>query len=509
MGMKLQGMAPPVRVFDDSGIYRDDHGVLHYISQPASIVEMLVNSVTNSPAAIAVQEVSGPGITYLELLDRVEITAGGLVESGVSPGDRVGMLLGNGIDWVVAFFAIAFSGAVIVPINTRLAQNEIDYIVADSGVKYVFRPGNAFPTGQPFRYVGAGRSDLAQVLYTSGTTGFPKGAMLSNDNVLSNIETGLRIVPLTRHALRNLVSVPLFHVTGSNAQMVPTIALGGTLVVMPVFDVKAFIAAIRDYEIDTLVSVPAIYWFALVQPEFETLDTSRVKCVLYGGAPMPPDLVHRLMKAFPNARVGNGFGLTETSSVATFLPHEYAEAHAESVGFPAPTTEVDLFEVDPQTGVGELLVRGSNVAMGYWNKPDATREAFVDGWLHTGDLARIDPDGLVTIVDRKKDMINRGGENVYCVEVENVLAEFPGVFEVAVIGVPDEMMGEKVGAIVVPVPGAPFSAQAMVEFARTRLADYKVPQYVWVKDGMLPRNAGGKVLKPELRTEAKWGLALF
>ena len=507
--MKVRVMAPEVKVFDDTGIYRDDHGVLHYVSQPGSIVEMLLSSVSDSPSAIAVQEVSGPGITYLELVNRVEVTAGGLVESGILPGDRVGILLGNGIDWVVAFFAIAFAGGVIVPINTRLTQHEIDYIVADSGAKYVFRPGDAFLTGRPFRYLGAGRFDLAQVLYTSGTTGFPKGAMLSNDSVLSNIETGLRIVPLTRHALRSLVSVPLFHVTGSNAQMIPTIALGGTLVVMPVFDVKAFIAAIRDYEIDTMVSVPAIYWFALVQPEFESLDTSRVKCVLYGGAPMPPDLVHRLMMAFPNARVGNGFGLTETSSVATFLPHEYAETHPESVGFPAPITEIGLFEVDPHTEVGELLVRGSNVAMGYWNKPDATKEAFVDGWLHTGDLARIDSNGMVAIVDRKKDMINRGGENVYCVEVENVLAEYPGVFEVAVIGVPDEMMGEKVGAVVVAIPGAPFVPQGMVEFARTRLADYKVPQFVWVKEGMLPRNAGGKVLKPDLRGEAKWGPALF
>ena len=223
---------------------------------------------------------------------------------------------------------------------------------------------------------------------------------------------------------------------------------------------------------------------------------------------MPPDLVHKLMAAFPSARVGNGFGLTETASIATFLPHEYAGDHADSVGFPVPVTEVDLFEPDPHTGAGELLIRGPNVAMGYWNMPEATRDTFVDGWLHTGDMARI-VDGLVIIVDRKKDMINRGGENVYSVEVENVLAAYPGVLEVAVIGVPDEMMGEKVGAVVVPVPGVSFDVAEMVSFARTKLADYKVPQYVWVRQEGLPRNAGGKVLKPRLRAEAQWEQVVF
>ncbi len=507
--MDYQGIFPPVKVFDDSDIYRDSQGVLHYTHQAESLQEMMVSAAASHGDITALQEVDGDGISYDELMDRIQRTAGGLAALGIAPGDRVGILLNNSIDWVVAFFAIAFAGAVIVPINTRLAEREIDFIISDSGTKYLFRPGEAFPSGEPMRYLESKRGDLAGILYTSGTTGFPKGAMLSNDNFLSNIETGIRVVPLTREPLKSLVSVPLFHVTGSNAQMIPTLALGGTLVIMPAFEVKSFISAIERYQIDTMISVPAIYWFALAQPEFANLDTSGVRYVLYGGAPMPPDLVHRLMKAYPNARVGNGFGLTETSSIATFLPHEYAESHPESVGFPAPTTEVDLFEVDPETGVGELLIRGSNVAMGYWNNSQSTAATFEDGWLHSGDMARIDPNGLISIVDRKKDMINRGGENVYCVEVENVLAEFPGVFEVAVMGVPDEMMGEKVGAVVVPVPGVPFDVGAMVDFARTKLADYKVPQYVWVKQDMLPRNPGGKVLKPQLRAEAKWGMAIF
>ncbi len=179
---------------------------------------------------------------------------------------------------------------------------------------------------------------------------------------------------------------------------------------------------------------------------------SRVRWISYGGAPIAESLVEQIKQAFPGARVGNGFGLTETSSLSTFLPHEEAAAHADSVGFAMPVVDLAIDEPDEETGVGELLVRGPNVVQGYWNKPAETAEAFVDGWLHTGDLGRIDEDGLLYIVDRKKDMINRGGENVYSIEVENVLAAAPGVGEAAVVAVPDEMMGEKVGAVIVPAP---------------------------------------------------------
>jgi acyl-CoA synthetase (AMP-forming)/AMP-acid ligase II len=254
--------------------------------------------------------------------------------------------------------------------------------------------------------------------------------------------------------------------------------------------------------------VPAIYWLAMQQPEFAQTDTSGVRSLSYGGAPIAPALVAEIKQKFPTARVGNGFGLTETSSVATYLPDEYAAEHADSVGFPAPVCEVDLFEPDPGTGVGELLIRGGNVVAGYWQKPEQTAETFVDGWLHSGDLARIDDLGLVSIVDRKKDMINRGGENVYCVEVENALARLQGVGEVSVVGVPDSMMGEKVGAVVVPLPGATISPADVVAFAREQLADFKVPQYVAMRGEPLPRNPGGKVLKPVLRTETEWGAAL-
>ena len=185
--------------------------------------------------------------------------------------------------------------------------------------------------------------------------------------------------------------------------------------------------------------------------------------------------------------MGNGFGLTECSSIATYLPHEYAESRPETVGFAAPVVDLELADADPDSGVGELLIRGPNVCAGYWNKPEQTAETFVDGWLRTGDVARIDEQGFVSIVDRKKDMINRGGENVYCVEVENALAAHPAVFEVAVVGVPDTMMGEKVGAVIVPLPGAEFDAESVLAHAREQLADFKVPQYLATRGEPLPR----------------------
>ena len=257
-----------------------------------------------------------------------------------------------------------------------------------------------------------------------------------------------------------------------------------------------------------LTSVPAIYHALTRHPKFADADLGAVRYVSYGGAPIAPDLVHRLQTAFPDARVGNGFGLTETSSVSTYLPDEYAAEHADSVGFAAPVVDLDVAEPDPGTGVGELLIRGPNVVAGYWRKPEQTAETFVDGWLHSGDLARIDDDGRVSIVDRKKDMINRGGENVYCVEVENALAAHPDVGEVAVIGVPDSMMGEKVGAVVVPRPGCTPDVASLTSFAREQLADFKVPQFVSVRGEPLPRNPGGKVLKAQLRDETEWGAPL-
>jgi acyl-CoA synthetase (AMP-forming)/AMP-acid ligase II len=489
--------------FDTSGIERGADGIARYTDRPESLVAMLRATADRAGDREAIVELGGERLTYAELWDRAARVAGGLQGAGVGVGDRVAIRLGNGADWVIAFWGAQLLGAVVVPVNTRFADSEVQYVLDDSGASYVFEEGAQLPDGDPFVAEGLEPDDLAAIFYTSGTTGFPKGAMLTHANFLSNTETARRVVGLPREVdLRTLVSVPLFHVTGCNSQLLVACDLGGTTVIMPAFEVKAFLEAIAAERIDMLTTVPAIYWLAISQPEFADTDVSSVQWASYGGAPIAPELVRRIMQAFPNARVGNGFGLTECSSIATFLPHEHAQARPETVGFAAPVVDLDVLDPDDE-GAGELLIRGPNVCAGYWRKPEQTAETFVDGWLHTGDVAKIDGEGFVQIVDRKKDMINRGGENVYCVEVENALAACPGVGEVAVVGVADDMMGEKVGAVIVPAPGHQFDVEVVLARAREQLADFKVPQFVCVLGEPLPRNPGGKVLKAQLR-EAQW-----
>jgi long-chain acyl-CoA synthetase len=491
--------------FDRNGTEVGPDGVRRYTGLPQNLLHLLRAAVDAHPDSEALVELGGERVTYRQLWDRAARVAGGLRAAGVAPGDRVANRLSNGNDWVYTFWGTLLAGAVVVPVNTRFAAPEVRYVIEDSGAAYVVEPDSELPDGAPLAVTDQAHTDLAGIFYTSGTTGFPKGAMTTHENFLSNIETCLRCLGLSRHEqLSTLISVPLFHVTGCNSQLLVVTAVGGTSVIMPAFEVTAFLRAIADERIAVLTTVPAIYWLALQQPGFADIDTSSVRALSYGGAPIAPDLVHRLQAAFPTARVGNGFGLTETSSVSTYLPDEYAAEHADSVGFAAPVVDLDVAEPDPATGVGELLIRGPNVVAGYWRKPEQTAETFVDGWLHSGDLARIDAEGLVFVVDRKKDMINRGGENVYCVEVENALAAHPAVGEVAVVGVPDSMMGEKVGAVVVPLPGRALDPQELVTFAAERLADFKVPQFLAVRSDPLPRNPGGKVLKPPLREQTHW-----
>ena len=499
-------------IFDLTGVTRGPDGIKRYEGLPRNLVHMFRAAVDRDGAAEAVVETGtaetggGPRLSYATLWDRATRVAGGLRGLGVQRGDRVAIRLGNGVDWVLAFLGAVLADAIVVPVNTRFTDEEANYVVTDSGAVHVFMPGDPLPDGDPLAVDDAEPSGPAAIFYTSGTTGFPKGAVTTHENFLSNAETCRRVLAADPAGLRTLISVPLFHVTGCNSQLLVALYVGGTAVIMPVFEVAAFLRAISEERIDTMVTVPAIYWLAINQPAFASTDISRVRSVAYGGAPIAPDLVTRLAKAFPQARLGNGFGLTETSSVSTFLPHEFV-AHADSVGFPAPVCDVRLDTVLPD-GTGELLIRGPNVVSGYWNKPDATAQAFADGWLYSGDMARIDDEGLVYLVDRRKDMINRGGENVYCVEVENALAGAPGVYEAAVLGVPDEMMGEKVGAVIVPTPGAELDVAAVIDYLGAHIADFKIPQYVAVSAAPLPRNPGGKLLKRRLRDDTDWAAAI-
>jgi acyl-CoA synthetase (AMP-forming)/AMP-acid ligase II len=493
--------------FDDTGVQPDGNGARRYPGLHQSLVEMLGDSVQASPRAEALVEVGGARLSYAELWDGAARVGGGLREAGISPGDRVAIRLPNSINWVLAFFGGLMAGAVVVPVNTRLTEAEADYIIGDSGSCYVFEPGSALPDGNPLVHESAVRSDVAAIFYTSGTTGFPKGAMHTHENVLANVETVYRVTDIPRDAggeMRTLVVVPLFHVTGCHSQTLPALRIGGAAVIDTSFDGRRMIVTLEQERITACTAVPAIYYYILNHPDFTPAKVAGVRWASYGGAPIAPDLVHQIGERFAGARLANGFGLTECTSIATLLPHEWAAAHADSVGFAAPHAEVaiDPTSFGPDAGLGEILIRGQSVCAGYWNKPEATAQTFVDHWLRTGDVGRVDPDGLVFVLDRIKDMINRGGENVYCVEVENALIGAPGVGEVAVVGVPDAMMGEKVGAVLVPLPGATVDRDAVLSYAREHLADFKVPQFIAVRSEPLPRNPNGKVLKATLRKAA-------
>jgi acyl-CoA synthetase (AMP-forming)/AMP-acid ligase II len=468
---------------------------------------MLRGSVERDPGATAIAEVGGQTLTYEELWDRASRVAGGLRAAGLQRGDRAAIVLPNGVDWVLAFWGTQLAGAVAVPVNTRFSEPEVEYVISDSGARHVFQPGDALPDGDPVVVEDVSPDDLAAIFYTSGTTGFPKGAMTSHANFLANTENAFRCISVDRAegpSLATLINVPLFHVTGCNSQLLVIAELGGRAFILTnPLDLDGFLRTVSEERVQMLTSVPAIYHALTRHPQFAETDLGHVRWVSYGGAPIAAAAVHKFMAAFPSARVGNGFGLTETSSLTSFLPHEDAPDHADSVGFAMPVVDLTLHEPDSETGVGELLVRGENVVQGYWNKAEATAETFVDGWLHTGDLARIDEDGLLYIVDRAKDMINRGGENVYSIEVESALAGAPSVVETAVVPVPDEMMGEKVGAVI--VAGPDFELDAVIAHVRERIADFKVPQYVALREEPLPRNPGGKVLKKQLREETEWG----
>jgi long-chain acyl-CoA synthetase len=498
--------------FDMSDVGRGSDGVAHYIGRPASLPQLLHASVDRDAAAPAVVEVGGGSLTYGELWERAARVAGGLSELGIARGERVAIRLSNGIDWVLAFFGAQLAGAVVVPVNTRFTEDEVRYVEEDSGARFTFAAGNPLPDGSPLVVEDLAPEELAAIFYTSGTTGFPKGAMTSHQNFTTNSESAFRCLSIDRSegpGIASLISVPLFHVTGCNSQLIPSLELGGRVEILTSpLDIDGFFEAVGEHRVSHLVSVPAIYHAVVRHPRFAELDVSGVRWVSYGGAPIAESLVRELENAFPNARLGNGFGLTECSSLASFLPHEEAAEHADSVGFAMPVVDLAIEDPDPQSDVGELLIRGANVVLGYWKRPEATTETFVDGWLHSGDLGRLDDAGLLYIVDRKKDMINRGGENVYSLEVENALAGAPGVGEVAVLAVPDEMMGEKVGAVIVPLAQTQLDVADVLASCRVHLADFKVPQYVAVRTEPLPRNPSGKVLKAQLRGETEWGAPL-
>jgi len=368
--------------------------------------------------------------------------------------------------------------------------------------------------------------DDATIFYTSGTTGRPKGAVGTHRNICSNLMNlfflntrgqlryGSGLADATGKAQpAYLLSVPLFHATGCHAVMVTNLAAGGKIVMMHHFDPERALELIERERIATFGGVPAMVMQVLDSPNFAKFDTSSVRGVSYGGAPAPPDLVRRIRAAWPIGQPSNGYGLTETSSVTSMNTGGDYVAKPASVGPPMPVTDVvvvpegftgeepdDTIPVGPDVR-GELWIKGPQVVRGYWHRPEETAQTFTRGWLHTGDVAQLDSENYIYIVDRAKDMIIRGGENVYSVQVEAALFEHPAVADCAVIGVPEPTLGEEVGAVIVLRPGHKVAAEELSAHVRERLAGFMVPTHIWFRDTDLPRNPAGKVLKRNLRDE--------
>ena len=484
------------------------------------------------------------------------VVASRLADLGVGHGDRVALVSANVPEWVVTWWACAVAGAVVVPLNAWWKTEELEFGIVDSGAKvliaderrialvrdrltemreleHVFaigdpgaRPVRPFSElvdhdgdpGMPTNYVE--EDDLLAILYTSGTTGQPKGATLTHRQAIANLQNIMvggvaakmrgEPPPEVGAELRSatLLVVPLFHVTGCLATMVLAYATGGKLVLMPVgrFDPDVAMRVIEREKITSIGGVPTVMWRILESPNLGRYDLSSVQRASYGGAPAAPELVERIEQVFPNLRktLSTAYGLTETASVATLVSGEDYFAHPGSVGRPVPTVEVRVVTddgIDAAPGErGEVWIKGPTVmARGYWRRPDANEAAFSDGWFHTGDIGYLDEEGYLYLVDRAKDMIIRGGENVYSVEVEHVLFDHPDVVDAAVVGVPHRTLGEEVKAVVQLRPGSTATAEDLREFCRQHLADFKVPAYVEFRDEPLPRNPAGKVLKNVLR----------
>jgi long-chain acyl-CoA synthetase len=523
-----------------------------------SIRALLEASRAHGDASFIVYE--DERMTFAEHHAAASAFATSLVDDfGVRKGDRVAIALRNFPEWPVAFFGAAAAGAIVVPLNAWWTGPELAYGLSDSGTKVLVADGErverlaehtadlpglrtivvrgdvpegglawddvvgerepASPPALPD--VEIHPDDDATIFYTSGTTGRPKGALGTQRNFTTNIMSlafaGARTAMRTPRPepgpnqagapARNasLLSVPFFHATGCHSVLQGAVASGSKLVLMFKWSPERALELIERERITAFGGVPSMVWQVLQSPDFDKRDISSVQSIGYGGAPAPPELVRKIDEMFPGRTPSNGYGLTETSSLTTGNGGADYVRKPDSVGVPVPVC--DLKVVDelgndlPEGRTGELWIKGPNVVRGYWGKPEATAETFSDGWLHSGDVAHIDEEGFVFIVDRAKDMIIRGGENVYCSEVEAAIFEHPAVLDAAVIGVPHQVLGEEVGAVVQLKPGEHASAGDIQSHVRERLAAFKVPAHIWFRGEDLPRNPAGKVLKRQLRDE--------
>ena len=483
----------------------------------ATVGGLLLRSARRWPYADALAE-EETVLTYAQAAAAAARVAARLRARGVRPGDRIALALPNGWRYAVAYYGTQLAGAVAVLVNTRFAPPEIEYVLADSGASYVVtdaelapRVPSACPHLDVEELVAPGPdpalantgewpglaldgSDVANILYTSGTTGRPKGAMQTHGNLAFNAGTVASVFGVTA-ADRTLVVAPLFHATGIVSQLVGFGAHGAACVFQPRFQVTQMREALISHRITFFAGVTAMIQLMLADPAFDPAGLPALRTVCFGGAPVAEAFLGTAAAALPGVTFANVWGLTEATSIVTCALGDEWLKRPWSVGRPVPGVEVAV------SADGELRVRGPVVTAGYWHRPEATAETFTgDGWLRTGDVGRVDDEGYVQVLDRLKDMIIRGGENIYSLEVENVLAHHPAITEVAVVGVPDPVFGERVRAVAVLRPGEGLSLEALRDWAGPRLADYKQPAELVTVD-QLPRNANGKVMKKQLAGE--------
>lgn len=510
-----------------------------------SIVEGLKKSVAKTPEKFA-SICGSTRLTFREVDERVNRLSSGLARLGVGSGDRVAILALNCHQFYEFYYAVPQVGAVVVPINFRLPPHEVKYIIDHSGSRVVAVDQALLPVIETIRasldsvehfiLMGDERCDgylcyeellaasspgfeapevsddeLLGLFYTSGTTGEPKGVMLSHRNMLANIANSEGVYNYLPTDIY-LHAAPMFHLADGAAVFTHT-ANGATQAFIPRFDPKQVLETISRERVSLIVLVPTMINFLLHQPDIDSYDLSSLRHLTYGASPIAPDLLRRAMKAF-DCSFGQGYGLTEASPLLTVLtaddhltPGAAGERRLASCGKPVPGVDVRVVIEDGSDAkpgeVGEIIARGPNIMLGYWKRLEDTENVLRDGWLHTGDLATVDEDGYIFLVDRKKDMIVTGGENVFSTEVEAVLYAHPSVKEAAVIPVPDEDWGEAVHACVVLRDGKQATVEELTEFCGERLANYKVPHSIEFIEGELPKGGTGKILKKQLR-ERYW-----
>jgi len=477
-------------------------------------------------------------LTYGETENKAAVMAATLRErAGVGRGDHVGLLMENSIFFVITFWAIQKLGAVAVIFNTRLASAELarqfqfsDLKVLLTSLKLSLKVQEIPPGSFSVPQIAIGPSweadftgqlpeitpeeiqedEVALILFTSGTLGLPKGVMITHRNLITSaLKQGYIFSQiqglLTQETSKTVIAAPLFHVLALQEQLMASVFMGRSCVLVSSYQPQEIVNLFMRERVNILAMTPTMYWMLLHKTPIRDAGLDCVKLMVYGGAPMPPDLLRELRQTFPGVKCINGYGLTE-ASVISVLNDEFCELRPTSVGQPALCSEVKI--VGPSgkelgaNAVGELAVRGALVTKGYYRMPEETAGVYREGWFYTGDMAYRDADGFLYLVGRTREMINRGGENVYPVEVENILHLHPRILDVAVFGIPDPVLGEAVGCAIILRPGMQALGREEIQgFCRTQLADYKIPQKIFLVTD-LPRNPGGKVIKKKLLEQA-------